>query len=419
MDAIKGLTEYEDFYDRSRKSRETDQNTTYENARRKRVMVSECWATLVDDQGNVIMENCVSAMANKTTLIRKPKPVKSWTGKRPYIMCPITRVPHSVWHRSVMDAAAALNQAENELFNLMLDGGMMAVHGIKQIRENYIDDPTQISDGIGPGDVLRVSTSCPPGVKVLERIDTSAVPQDGMNMYNLLDHEFQASALTSETRGGQVSQRQVKATEIVSSNQALNGIFGGMIKGIEEQYVAPILDKCWLEIAQNLKDLDDEELKALLGEQTALQILALSQEEIYARTANGNKFKVFGLSMTLNKMNDFRKIGALLQTIAGSPDLMAAFSQKYDMSKLLIEIIKSLDIDEEKLEKSPDALTGVGVGPSAGAPGSAPAQGSPQQNGTPPPNVQSQIPSIASSTQENGTQPPMGQMLAGMTHPNG
>lgn len=417
IEAIKTLSEYRDFYDQARKSRENDQNITYENARRKRVLVTELWGTIVDQDGNVIMTDCICAMGNKTTLIRKPKKNSSWTGNRPYVSAPITRVPHSVWHRAAMDAAAALNQAENELFNLMLDGGMMSVHGIKQIREHWLDDPTQISDGIGPGDVLRTNTACPPGQKVLERIDTSAVPQDGMNMWNLLDHEFQSSALTSESRSGQISQRQVKATEIVASNQSINGIFGGMIKGVEEEYVAPTLSQSWLEIAQHLKEVDEDELKALLGEPTALKILSLSPQEIFARCANGNKFKVFGLSMTLNKMVDFKKIGALLQTISGSPELMAAFSQKYDISKLLIEIVKSLDIDEDKIEKSPDALTGQGVGASGGGPGSPSPQASPQPGQQP--DVQSQIPQIAGMKAENGTEIPRSALLSGMTHPGG
>jgi hypothetical protein len=78
----------------------------------------------------------------------------------------------------------------------------------------------------------------------------------------------------------------------------------------------------------------------------------LTPAQVFAQTILGKKFKTFGLSTTLNKMQDFRKITQLLQTMAGSPDLSAAFQAEYSFTKMLKEIVESLDIDTEKIKAS-------------------------------------------------------------------
>ncbi len=82
--------------------------------------------------------------------------------------------------------------------------------------------------------------------------------------------------------------------------------------------------------------------------------------------------------MALNKQTDFRKHTTLLQTVAGAPPLLEAFVQKYDLAKMLEEIMTSLDIDKHKLE-IPQAVQQTMAGPSPeGEPEQGPDQASQQ-----------------------------------------
>jgi uncharacterized Zn ribbon protein len=335
------------------KVRETAQNVTMSQFR-KRVTVTECWGTILDADGKILHENVVCAVANGKYLIRRPEKNPFWHNENPYIVAPIIRVPRSVFHKAIMDAPVKANRALNEIYNLTLDSGLMSVFGIKQLRPDWLSDASLVDDGISPGQTLEVNSSCPPGHKVLERIDTADTLQNGVEMYNLTNAELQQAMLTNDLRLGALPNRQVKATEIVESSQSITGMLNGIAKSIESTFIKPLLEKSWMTVAQHLDDFDQDEVKKLLGEQTAAVLSAMSKEERFAETVNGLTFNVYGLTQTLNKQQDFRKITALLQTLAGDPVLMELFAQQYSMPKLLTEIMKSLNVNTEKLKLSPE-----------------------------------------------------------------
>lgn len=331
------------------KSRETAQDVTG-HGYRNQIKVTECWGSILNEQGELVHENVVWTVANDQWVIQKPTENPYWHGQSPFVTCAIISVPHSVWGKALMDAPSMLNRASNEMFNLILDGGMMSVHGIKALKKHYLEDPSQVEEGITPGDTLMINSSCPPGVPVLERVDTSTVPADGLNVLNLLNQEFNVSALTNDLRMGVASFRAVKATEVVEASQTISSMFSGMAKQIEAKFITPILELSWAVQAQHLSQMDENKLKALLGEKTASQLLAAGPAEIFASTVQGYKFRTYGISATLNKQKDFTKLTALLQTIGTSEVLTEEFVKKYDFGKLLSEIMKSLDINVYKIE---------------------------------------------------------------------
>lgn len=349
------------------KARETGQNIS-SNGNRRQIKLTEIWGNFVDETGELIWENCVATIGNDRIVVQKPTPNPLWHGEHPFVFCPILTVPNSVWGKALMDAPTMLNQAQNEMFNLILDGGMMAVHGIKQIHEHLLEDPQQVEDGIAAGDTIRVTSACPPGVAALTRVDTATVPQDGIQVYNLLQQEFNTAAVTNDMRMGVQPFRQVKATEIVESSQAITSMFSGLVKHIEQHFISPILHKSWATSAQHLDDFDSDEVISLLGEKRAAELKAMGPEELFAETVQGCKFEVFGISAQLNKQKDFTKLQAMLQTIASAPILMQEFAKKYDFSKLLGEIMKSLDINTGRIEAD-DAKAQENGQPPPGQPG--------------------------------------------------
>lgn len=336
------------------RNRESGQDYSH-NGRRNKIKVTEIWGNFINVDGELIYENCVATIANDTHVIQRPSPNPYWHGLPPFICAPILSVHGNPWGKALMDAPAMLNQAINEMFNLILDGGLMSVHGIKQIREHWLADPSQVDNGISAGDTLRANTSCPAGATVLERIDTATVPQDGINVYNLLNQEFNTSALTNDLRMGVQPFRQVKATEIVEASQSITSMFTGLAKRLETDWITKILEMSWATCAQHMQDLDDDEIVALIGSKRSQQLMAMGPEELFAETVQGCKFEVYGISANLNKQKDFTKIQALLQTVGSSPILMEEFAKIGDFSKLLKEIIRSLDINMAKIENEEHA----------------------------------------------------------------
>ncbi len=361
----------------AKRARANGQNVP-ENSYRKTIRVKEFWGTLLDSEGNVLHENVVCAVANERFLIRKPQKNPFWHGSSPFLTTPIIRVPDSVWHKALMDAPTAYNKAMNELFNLNLDAAMMAAHGIKQIRTDWLEDPSQISQGIPAGTTLEVSSNCPPGQKVLERVDTATMSQESLAMLNITDKEFQSSALTNDLRLGVMPSRQVKATEVVEASQSITGMLNGMAKSLEV-FIGRVLDKSWMVSCQHYDDMDSPEIIRLLGANRAGIIRGMSREERFAETVGSHAFKVFGITSTLNKMKDFRRITAFLQTIAGSEVLMEEFAKEHSFGKLLTEIMKALDLEHRKFaldpeEKLAQSMGGMGeAAPAPQAPGQAPA----------------------------------------------
>ncbi len=411
VEAIEQIGASQDENQKHRKSRETDQDVTFENCRQT-VTIFEAWGTFLEQgTGKILHENSRAACSHEGIEILKPHKIENWHGEDPYVSAPIIRIPKSVWHKALMDASTQLNQAQNELFNLMLDSGLMSVHGIKQIRHEWLSDPSEVSDGIAPGQSIGVNSMCPPGGKVLERVDTGGMTNEGINMYNLVDREGNASSMSSAISLGSLPERNVKATEIVASSQTRNTLFTGITKLIEEGWVKKLLEKSWKTAAQNIDNINGPELVALLGEEKAAIISQKSNAEIYAETVGTKRFRVFGLSTTANKLNDFRRLTALLQTISGSEVLAAEFRKDYSFTKYLAEIMKSLDINVDKIKATDEEKA------QANMENQMRLQAMQAQTGGQP-DLQSQIPQDSGSP-EQGTNVNRRALLEGMTTPGG
>ncbi len=389
--AIVGMIQggFEDQEQVARKARETHQNQTFVDFR-KRCRIWECYGNICDTTtGDLLHENVTWTVANDRFLISKPKPIPFWHGESPFVVSPIIRVPQSVWHKALMDAPTALNKAMNEIFNLELDRGLMSVWGIRQVRPDWMVDETKYAEGIGPGASIEVNTSCPPGGKVLEPVQTADPNPESMQTFNAVSGEFQQAALTNDLRMGVMPDRQVKATEVAEASQSITSMFTGTSKKIEKNFLDKVIAKSWMTIVQHMNDLDTAAVEALLGKDRATALRSKDNQELFAATAQGFKFQTSGISQILGKMKNFQKIQALLQTIGTSEVLIEEFTKKYDFGQLLEEIMEALDINTARIEIPAEEKAAM-----------ASKQGQPQQGGPQPGmpgNPQSQIPQAGSA----------------------
>lgn len=352
------------------KARETGQNT-FSGGHRPKVKLTEFWGTIIGKDGEIAFENVVATIANDTVLIRKPEPNPLWHQKSPYTASPLLNVPNSVWHKALMDAPTQHNRALNELYNLLVDAAMQQVHAIKQVRKDYLDNPAQISNGIKPGATLAVTSGLPLQGKVLEPLTAVQVPAEAFNIFNIMGQEHNASALTNDLRQGVMPFRAVKATEVVEASQTITSVFQGMAKNFEVMHITKELELAWMTTAQNWDKIDKEEFISLFGQQRGEELSQLSPQDVFASTVNGVKFRVFGVSLTLSKSQDFRKYQTFLQTLAAAPMFMEEYLKRYDLGMLLGEIMTSLNLDKHKLEV-PEAVQATMRQPQGGAPEQGP-----------------------------------------------
>lgn len=319
---------------------------------RRRVVLDEFWGTLLNRDGTVAHRNVIATVANERFLIRPPEPNPFWHQESPFIAEPLIRVPFSVWHKAIYDHATDLNIALNELFNLMVDGGMATVHGVKQIRIEDLEDPGQVEGGIKPGVTLAVKQTLPHNAKVLETVSEGEVPQDAMAMFEVINREFQTAAMTNELKVGALPPRQVLATEIMESSQSQNMMLDGMVGDLENNVMSAALRKAWLNVLQNADVIPESAFASATDRRVAMILMRSSPEERYALFANKAQFRVNGLTATLTKALDFQKIMALLQAVGTNPAMLQVFLQDYSAQKLLAQLIRTLGLNPDDLRKT-------------------------------------------------------------------
>lgn len=322
---------------------------------RKLVVIDEYWGNILGDDGRVTHKNIVAAVANDTYLIRRPVKNRFWHGESPFVVGPLLRVPFTVWHRALYDQAVPINEAMNEIFNLMLDGGLASVWGIKQIRPDWLEDPRQASGGLPQGMTLVVNDSAPPDAKVLQQVSTGEIPPEAMAMYNLLDKEFNSAALTNDIKLGALPSKQVKATEVLEASQNSAATLDAIISDFEE-YITQIIRKSWITILQNTDHLNVADIDSSAGRRVALTLSRLTPKERFDSMGSLGALKVFGISASIARARDFQKLMALLQIIQQNPLLLNAFHKKYSEDKIISHAMNLINLKTDLIERSPEEL---------------------------------------------------------------
>lgn len=373
-----------------KKARETGQNATT-SSMRPRVKLLNFYGTIVNEDGEILIENCVMTIANETEVIRKPTDNPKWHQKSDIVAAALIEFANSEWGIAMMDAGTKHNRSLIELFNLMLDSAMKSVWGIQQIRDDVLSDPTQIADGIRWGTALRTNASLPLGGKVMEEVITGHIQPEVMNMFNLLNQETLTAMKTNDLRMGAQSTRAVKATEVVAAENSITSEFQGIAKNFEEKKIQPELELSCAEICQNWDLIDQEVFTSLFGKDRGEVLKAMEPQDVFVATINGMKFEVFGISLTLRRQADFRKWTTLLQVIGSSEVLIEAFNQQgYSFGKLLGEIMSAVDINKSKIREGAEAAAPAQAAAPMEQPGGAPGA---------TPDMQSQVPSPANTPQ--------------------
>lgn len=314
---------------------------------RREVTLHELWGTILGEEGEVLEKNVICTMANERVIIRRPEPNPRFSRKSPLIASPIIRVPKSVWHKALYDDPVKLNLFINELQNLIMDGGAAAAQNVKTLKDDNLKEPSQASGGIPPGTTLLIKEDVPVNEKTMQVVETGKVPQDALNVLNLILRDWDMSSLHNDIRQGLLAQRNVKATEVVEKQDASNDQLDAFAKTVEKAIVK-VFKESWIEILQFREGFAT--LDNIIGARAALALSAMTPQQRFVQFGMRATVKVDGISALISKSRNFQKLILALDTIFKNPVLTEAWNKKYSADKALTQVLQGLDIDPSKLE---------------------------------------------------------------------
>ena len=334
-----------------------DSKTNTKNTTRAHVVVREFYGTMVDDDGKLLGENMRATTANENIVVQSPREIQEWCGS-PFATGPLTRVPHTVWHRAPMDHASDLNQAINELYNLIFDAGISAVHGVKEARIDWLEDPDSISGGIAPQQTIAINSTAPAGASAITVTKTGMIPAEVLALLSLAEKEFLEAAMTNEIRVGSLPEKQVLATEIITSESS-NAVLLDAVLGEYEHVISSALTKAWQLIVQNMPDISSSLMLRAVGENKAIRLARMSDEDRFRRYVADTKVIVSGLSGLRARAEDLRKLVAVLATAREDPLLLQEYGRRISANKLFERLFSMAGLDIRDVERTKEELEAI------------------------------------------------------------
>lgn len=332
-----------------RHASQRNQNEAPNPRNRRRVVLTEGWGTILGPNGRPIHKDVVWTIANNKYLIRKPEPFPLWHGEDPFVVAPLIQNPHTVWSKALYDDVMSLNMALDELYNLILDGGIASVWGVRQVRESWMVNPSQIAGGIPQNATIAVNEECPIDGKVVEVVASGKVPPEALAVLNLTNQEHNAASMVNDLRTGAIPAKNVKATEVMAADASANIMMDSVSSEIERNIIAPVLRKSWFTILQYAEDIAAEDVVEVIGMNAAYALSRMAPAERYVALAR-TEFKVNGLSATVTRAKDFQKLAASIQLVGGNPLLMESFVRRFSADKFLDTMYKMLNINPTDME---------------------------------------------------------------------
>lgn len=332
--------------------------------------IRECWGDIVDlrDGKRLLPPNYLCTTTTTREFLREPMPNPFWHGRRIFVKGAILRVPLSEIHKAIADHAVPVARAMNEMDNLMLDGAIAEVWGIRQIRPDLLENPEEVDDGIPQGYTGKLKDGTQPNDKFLERVDDGAMPQFAIEMMRQKSGQFQTATALPDTAQGNLPPRQTKATELTLVSQASANLFGGFASFLDRSYVTPILELCWMTLWQYVDDFLEPEVVQIVGPERALVLQSMSAAERFVMMAQSVRFDVQGLRQLAMSQELFARLTTFLQSLGVNPALLMAFDSEFDLVPYMKDMMKASRLQPERYEKkqNPDgSMGGYNVDPAA------------------------------------------------------
>lgn len=315
---------------------------------REPVQIDEWLATVVDNDGEVLLENSLIVVANDRAIVRGPEPNPFWHNRDWVVFAPMVTVPLSVYGRSYMEDWASVARSFIEMTNLILDGTFTSTLNAYAMAPEMLEDPTQAQEGVTPNKVFTLEQGGR-ARDFVQEIELGRLPPEAIRVWEGLKQEMREGAKLSEIALGQVPPKgDITATEVQSVTQAGSSIVRSMARTTETRLLEPIMELIWQTGLQHV-DFSEPQMQQELGMETA-RMLETRRQEFQQRHI---RFEVRGISSLVARQEKLQNLMGAMQTMSTSEVLLREFAQKYDFGKLMDEIMRLHGIDTISLQPTP------------------------------------------------------------------
>lgn len=337
---------------------------------RKPVVLDEYLASVVDRNGQLVMDNEVVILANDEFLVRGPEKNPFWHKKDWMVYTPLIPVPLSPYGRSYMEDFGSVAKVFTDLTNLILDATYMASMKAYVMVPAMLADPVQATTGIWPNKTFMLEEGYS-AEDFAKAIELGSLDPGSVQIWNSIKGELSDAAGMNEIGLGQLPDKtHIAATAVAGAQQSSSAILRSVAQTVETRFLDPMLDLVWKTGLQHA-DINDVRMQQLVGPEMYVALIQ-RRRELISRPIT---FQARGISGLIQKQQKLQALLSIMQVIAANEMLMQAFMKVVDMDKLtkLLFTLSNVDLSKFSLterEKMMRQVTEQMPQPAGGQPSS-------------------------------------------------
>jgi hypothetical protein len=314
---------------------------------RKPIILDEYIASVVDEHGQLLMDNEVVIVANDEYLIRGPEQNPFWHKKDWMVYTPLMPVPLSPYGRSYMEDFGSIAKVFTDLTNLILDATYMASMNAYALVPSMLKDPTQVNSGIYPNKIFHLEE----GYTVedfAKKIELGSLDAGSIQIWQSIKNELSDAAGMNEIGLGQLPEKtHIAATAVAGAQQSSSAILRSVAQTVETRFLDPLLDLVWKTGLQHASP-NDVRMANAVGKDMYTALLSRRRELIRQPIT----FQARGISGLIQKQQKLQALLGVMQVISQNENLLAAFMQRIDMNKFIDLLFMLSNVDLTKMAPS-------------------------------------------------------------------
>lgn len=362
-EVIAKLPAFEDTYLSQKMDGAGDVDGTARSAKQTRfdIRVIEFWGTVLDSDGNVCMwkdgdkefplENVQMLFANDGRLIATPVPNKRYSQRSPFIAGKLLRSGSTTYRPGLLANGAELNKHSNELMSSLVKGGLKASHNVNVVYTEYLLNPEVVKNGLLPDTTLQAAPNMPPGAKVFTTEKIGDVPEEGIQIYQILRNiTAENMYATDQFMTGQ-SRSNDTATAQIQSQNVIGGLFEHLDAVLEDEIIERVAQESFQEALKNRKYIADEELLWVFSMDTerAVGFKEMPEKQLLELLGTAFRFRGKGLRSRAASKARATAYVQFATMVLGNQLIAQQFSDTFSFKTFISKGLESLEIDPEEL----------------------------------------------------------------------
>lgn len=348
VEEINRLTEQRDEVREIERRESSNQQQLVGSSGRKPIVLDEWLGTVVNSQGEVLVDNELVVIANEEYLVRGPELNPYLHGQDWVVATPIIRLRGAPYGRSYMETWTPLISAFTEFTNLILDAGYKQAILAHVLNPDAFRDPSQLENGILAGGTYQLEDGRTLDEAIAE-LELGKLDDTVLGLWRAIKAEAQEGAVLNDLLLGNLPARGERtATEIQQASQSGNAFISSIASSIEHNFLEPILNRIWAISLQHMDASQHPELRDYIPAHLQL-ILDMPFTDRLALFNGPMQFKASGISGVLVRELKRNQLLAAWQAIMSSRDMAQYMIPRLNMPNLVNMFFRGFEIDPAQL----------------------------------------------------------------------